>query len=141
MATMFPNVEDRAIWDHAHEAKVCTAADLFDITGADDAPEGYLESIDAYLSNFAAPIYTTSGGGETKYQTCLHCDGLLGGMFGGFEWGICHGEGHCGFCGWPARAHHFAKDADGKELFTLRNYALQYLPDADAEAVAKAEAA
>ena len=49
---------------------------------------------------------------------------------GGFEWGLVHGEGHCRFCRWPARVHHFIKDASGKDLISARNIVLQYHPSA-----------
>jgi hypothetical protein len=117
-------------WDHSHAATVCLPESLFTITG--EVPDGYLESCAVYLAAFAAPIF--SDGDKTKAMVCLHCDADLSGFFGSFEWGIAHGEGRCNICGYPARAFHVAKDADGGELFTLRNFILQYLPDFEAEA-------
>lgn len=56
--------------------------------------------------------------------TSLRC--VLGlGFFGGFEWGLAHGEGHCSSCHYPMRGHH---QVDG--LGTIRNLFLAYHPSA-----------
>ena len=46
------------------------------------------------------------------------------GLFGGFEWGVAHGEGHCTYCPYPMRGHH---RVDG--LGTIRNLLLPYHPN------------
>lgn len=56
--------------------------------------------------------------------TSLRC--VLGlGFFGGFEWGLAHGEGHCSYCRYPMRGHHHV---DG--VGTIRNLFLAYHPSA-----------
>ena len=56
--------------------------------------------------------------------TSLRC--ALGmGFFGGFEWGLAHGEGHCSYCRYPMRGHHLV---DG--LGTIHNLFLPYHPSA-----------
>lgn len=84
--------------------------------GADDE----LARWDAYFSQFA----------ELTDARCLCCGGQLGcrigmGVFGGFEWGLTHGEGHCTYCRYPMRGHH---RVDG--LGTIRNLFLPYHPSA-----------
>ena len=114
---------------HAHEPRVCTMADLFTINGDEADVETLLQEGDAYLAIFAAP--TRVDGDEV----CFHCgerfSGLLANLgFGaGIEWGLVHGEGHCSKCRWPYRGMHYPKDAEGKELFSMRNLFLAYLPD------------
>lgn len=63
---------------------------------------------------------------EGKKGKCINCNyQLTGQLFGGaFEWGLAHGEGHCGVCGYPARAIHRIEGVG-----TLSNYVLQYHPD------------
>lgn len=97
-------------------------------------------ALDAYFEPFAALPGEVTEDGSFKIapgQPCINCgEGLSDGMMalmgfskGGFEWGITHGEGHCRNCGWPTRAYHFIKDADGNDLMTLRGVLLQYHPD------------
>lgn len=98
-----------------------------------DDEKQFAEDVNSYFSErFAAPIRDDEG-----RFLCLHCGTRLTGSLvdqllnldgGGFTWGLAHGEGHCRLCSWPARAYHFAKDREGKDLFTLRNVVLQYLP-------------
>jgi hypothetical protein len=45
------------------------------------------------------------------------------GLFGGFEWGLAHGEGHCTYCHYPMRGHHLVEG-----LGTIRNLFLAYHP-------------
>ena len=59
---------------------------------------------------------------------CLCCGNTLGcrfgiGLFGGFEWGLAYGEGHCAYCHYPMRGHHCVDD-----LGTIRNLFLAYHP-------------
>jgi hypothetical protein len=86
------------------------------------------EDLEKYFHHFAKP-------GEG--HPCLRCgnplspkiiDALLG-TEGGFEWGLVHGHGHCRKCRWPAVAHHFIKDRDGKDICTIHNLILQAHPD------------
>jgi hypothetical protein len=68
-------------------------------------------------------------------QTCIGCGYKLTGLFagllgpGGFTWGLAHGEGHCCYCGWPGRAHHYIKDKEGADMISLHNFVLQYHPE------------
>lgn len=73
---------------------------------------------DAYFSQFAKLI----DGRCLCCGTSLRC--ALGmGIFGGFEWGFVHGEGHCSRCHYPMRGHHQVA-----ELGTIRNLFLPYHP-------------
>jgi hypothetical protein len=96
------------------------------IKAADDTPPDLIAAFDAYFAPFAQP--------DKDEARCPGCEKSLTGlsaMFlgGGFTWGLVHGEGHCAACHWPARAHHFIKDAKGDDVITLRNYVLAYHPD------------
>lgn len=113
--------------EFAHQPTPCRTATLFKVD--DDAPEGFVEQLDEYLSAFAALVRID---GKTH---CFNCgepfDGMMN-MFGlavAFEWGLAHGEGHCSGCGWPMRAHHFPKDKDGGDLVTIRGFPLAYMPE------------
>lgn len=70
------------------------------------------ELVNAYLHSFV--------GDEGK---CPNCDSTLRNTMGSFYWGLVHGEAHCSGsmsnerCGWPCRAIHDIKDADGQSLF------------------------
>lgn len=75
-----------------------------------------LAAWDAYLEQFAK---LTDG-------QCLCCGIQLScsfNLFGGFEWGLEYGEGHCVHCRYPMRGHH---RVDG--LGTIRNLFLPYHP-------------
>lgn len=113
-----------------------------------ETPAATIAALDAYFEPFAQPEFDDKRGGEEKPMLCLKCREPLTGFFasmfgrGGFEWGIAHGEGRCRCCGWPARAMHYIKDADGQEVANIRNLVLQYHPDEVTErAPAKAETA
>lgn len=60
---------------------------------------------------------------------CICCGATLSGnevmaaFLGTFRWGLVHGEGKCGRCGWPARAYH----AFGP--FESLNVIMQYHPE------------
>lgn len=95
------------------------AADYFSKGPAADAEtDEELARWDDYFAKFAK---LTEG-------TCLCCGKSLRcafgmGLFGGFEWGMVHGEGHCAYCRYPMRGHHIV---DG--LGTIRNLFLPYHP-------------
>jgi hypothetical protein len=105
----------------------------------DDLPPETIKVFDEYFSCFAQPPMKVDEDGKNNVgdQPCLKCgEPLTGGLKnfllgkGGFTWGLAHGEGFCANCKWPARAHHFIKDADGKgDLMTIHNLVLQYHPD------------
>jgi len=85
---------------------------------ADAEVEQELARWDAYFAKF----------GKLTDAKCLCCGTQLScklgmGMFGGFEWGLAHGEGHCAHCGYPMRGHHCV-DGLGK----IRNLFLPYHP-------------
>lgn len=104
-----------------------------------DTPDATIKALDDYFFSFAQIPIEKADDGKTiiAKQPCLKCSeplsggGLAESFFGkgGFEWGLAHGEGHCRGCGWPARAYHFIKDADGNDVMTIRNIVLQYHPD------------
>ncbi len=90
-------------------------------TFKNDDPEvvkGVQQAIDQYLKDFA---FNTEQEGH-----CIQCGGRLGGILGTFEWGITHGEGRCGPCGWPARGYHRV-EVPGNTLTIRLIY--QYHPD------------
>lgn len=73
---------------------------------------------DSYFASFAKLI-------DARCLCCgtsMRC--ALGvGLFGGFAWGLAHGEGHCTYCHYPMRGHHRVDD-----LGTIRNLFLPYHP-------------
>ena len=81
------------------------------------------ERLAAYLSAFLPP------------GPCVRCGAVLGGSaenllaaaFGTFTWGIAHGEGTCGRCGYPARGIHRVDLGEGATA-TFPGI-LQYHPD------------
>lgn len=95
------------------------AADYFspkDSSASETAAE--LAQWDSYLSQFA----------KLPDARCLCCGnqlncGLGMGLFGGFEWGLVHGEGHCVHCRYPMRGHHRVEG-----LGTIHNLFLPYHP-------------
>lgn len=98
--------------------RVCAADYFSKPADAGAAADEELALWDDYLSRFAK---LTDG-------TCLCCGKSLRchlgmGLFGGFEWGLVHGEGHCTYCRYPMRGHH---RVDG--LGTIRNLFLPYHP-------------
>jgi hypothetical protein len=77
-----------------------------------------LERWDAYFARFA----------KLTDARCLCCGTSLRcalgmGLFGGFEWGLAHGEGRCAHCHYPMRGHHRVED-----LGVIRNLFLAYHP-------------
>jgi len=114
----------------------------------DGLPPETVKTFDSYFECFAQPPMTVDADGKNNIgnMPCLKCGkdllGLASFMLGGgFTWGLAHGEGFCVACKWPARAHHFIKDEDGKDVITLRNVILQYHPDFVTKRKSKAEAA
>ncbi len=121
-AEVFPTFDQRALIAlQAIEVPRVRAADYFSKkadAGADVDQE--LERWDAYFADFAK---LTDG-------RCLCCGKSLRcelgmGLFGGFEWGLAHGEGHCTYCRYPMRGHH---RVDG--LGRIQNLFLPYHPSA-----------
>lgn len=120
--------------EHKHKATVCTSS-ILKVSTREDTEEArtqmreFCEDADKYLSVFAEPVKDDRGN-----IVCLKCGEELTGLIasflgrGGFEWGLVHGEGYCRCCKWPGRGMHYPKGRDGKELFTLRNFVLQYHP-------------
>ncbi len=85
---------------------------------ADTTVDDELARWDEYLSRFARLT-------DAKCLCCgtsLRCTLGLG-IFGGFEWGLAYGEGHCSYCRYPMRGHH---KVDG--LGTIHNLFLAYHP-------------
>jgi hypothetical protein len=95
------------------------AADYLSKTPESDAEaDEELARWDDYFAKFA----------KLTGAACLCCGNSLRchlnmGLFGGFEWGLAHGEGHCAYCRYPMRGHHVV---DG--LGTIRNLFLPYHP-------------
>lgn len=45
---------------------------------------------------------------------CVDCGARLGGLIGSFGWGIVHGLGECGSCGFPYQYYHrYSTNAPG----------------------------
>jgi len=86
----------------------------------DTADPQEVEAITEHFNNsdiFAEP-------NEDDIGLCLCCGAQqLGFLTGRFTWGIVHGEGFCGNCGWPARLYHYI---DTHQRITLL---LQYHPN------------
>ena len=108
--------------------EICTVDDIgLELTGPDAPP--FIAAMNEYLSTFAKPTAAGNGDefmfGRTK---CLHCDSALDGLLGSFVWGMAAGEGECGICGWPGRAHHNPM-IDGEPMFPHAfERVLQYHP-------------
>lgn len=95
----------------------------------DEAPPEVVEYLEAYFRPFAEPP-REDGNGAAGGHRCLHCDHhQLGLLLGCFAWGIAHGEGRCGHCGWPARLYHYLRfpGSDEDQRIVLL---LQYHPEA-----------
>jgi hypothetical protein len=95
------------------------ASDYFSKTSeANEETDRELAGWDVYFAGFA----------KLTDAKCLCCGTSLRcvfglGFFGGFEWGMAHGEGHCSYCHYPMRGHH---RVDG--LGTIHNLFLPYHP-------------
>lgn len=108
----------------------CTHSDVgIEITGAD--ADKLLGPLDEYLAIFAKPVRDANRRGNLLFGgiKCLQCDSSLNGALGTFEWGFVSGEGTCGKCGWPGRAHHRPKDEEGEIFEGTLEFVLQYHPD------------
>ncbi len=86
---------------------------------------GAEEDVEVVLAHFRSVADQFADPGEEG--KCINCDRQQSGLLGAFSWGIIHGEGECGNCGWPARAYHFVKMPNGDEK--LLEAVLQYHPD------------
>lgn len=89
-----------------------------DTPEAIDEKENTTKIIQEYLNQFA----NTNG-------KCPCCNRDLGGILGTFRWGIVHGEGECGDCGYPVRGHHVIKNEEGETFLTFQNYMMPYHPN------------
>ena len=95
------------------------------ITCGDDAPAEFTDALTGYFDQFCKPDSDCPGCGSKPFAH----DPISAFLEATFEWGVVHGHGHCGKCGWPGVVHHFVKDEDGDELCTLRNFGLMVHPD------------
>ena len=99
---------------------------------SDDTDPAVIRALDEYFRHFVAlDIKESPDGGKPDIQTqkCVGCGKDLTGLFGTWRWGIAHGVGECGSCGWPSHGHHFIKDEKGEPVATLHNIILQVHPD------------
>lgn len=103
----------------------------FDMGELADMPtDADREAVRAYFAQFADTR------NDEMEVTCPGCDRKLYGHRGAiwqavgiytFEWGLAHGEGRCGDCGWPAKGHPEVTISDGRVMrFPLP---LPYHPD------------
>jgi len=88
---------------------------------AKEAKENFIKIINKYLRMFVSD------------KKCINCEEDLSGIFGTFNWGIVHGEGHCSNCGYPARGRHYIKAKnlvidDKEETELILPFILQYHP-------------
>lgn len=115
--------------ESAATVETCTIEDLgIEITGSDAPP--LVAAVNKYLSIFAKPVRRKVASSILGGVDCFRCGVPLDGMLGSFTWGIVHGEGVCGKCGWPCRAYHSPTDEDGDEIFDgAIALVLQYHPD------------
>lgn len=77
--------------------------------------------LDEYLSGFCKGVIRGDDGEEI--EELGGCPGCLRTLGGGllesalgmatFRWGLAHGEGNCGECGWPVTAYHFVFFEEG----------------------------
>lgn len=86
---------------------------------------------DKYFADFIDPLSTRieGDGGIAGTQRCIQCGSRLDGILGSFGWGLAHGEGNCGECGYPSRVHHKIMDEDGELFVEMRFAMLQYHPE------------
>lgn len=98
---------------------------------SDDTKPEVIKALDEYFRHFVALEIKPDHEGKPDIQTqmCVGCGEILSGLLGTWRWGIAHGVGECGKCGWPSHGHHFIKDENGDSLMTLRNFILQVHPD------------
>ena len=84
-----------------------TVADLpFDLVLTSRSWDDYLalEAVGDELNSYLAAFVHS--------EKCIKCEadiakpGIVGALLNSFTWGLVNGEGHCGRCGWPARAYH-----------------------------------
>ena len=101
------------------------------MNASDDTPPSTIKALDDYFSHFVAVQIEKDEKGvpHLRPQTCAGCGQTLTGFLGTWRWGIAHGAGECGNCGWPSYGHHEIKDGDGEAIGTLRNFILQVHPD------------
>lgn len=113
---------------------ICSIDDIgLKLSGEDAQP--YIDAVNEYLKVFAKPVRKKSAGDFLTGNTqCFRCEADLGGLLGSFVYGICHGEGMCRHCRWPARALHYIQ-IDGKDMFTgPLEMILQYHPSVVSDA-------
>lgn len=78
-------------------------------------------ALNAYLHHFTLLQLTQKTSFFTGGNHCPNCISPLGGMLGTFTYGIVHGEGRCGRCGYPCRTRHVVTDPDtGEELLEMK---------------------
>ena len=87
----------------------------FLFTNVESSDPAVIAALDAYLGNFCEPVIDKNG---IKCPQCgSYVTGFMAIMFGGFQWGITHGEGMCGHCRMPARGLHRFHDAESGARF------------------------
>lgn len=121
MTVTFPTFDREALVAlQARDVPRVHAADYFKIEESADQKivTEAMARWDDYLAQFAKLI----DGRCLCCGTSLRCP-LGMGLFGGFSWGLAHGEGHCAHCGYPMRGHHRVED-----LGTIYNLFLPYHP-------------
>lgn len=113
----------------------CTFATLAAAFGMKLIPKGDAtpEEIAAATAEMEATITNQVKCFVPPQKECLGCGSILAGsdiaeayLRATFTYGLAHGEGHCGKCGYPARANHYPPK-DGSGLTFAR--VLQYHPD------------
>jgi hypothetical protein len=84
----------------AANLRPCDWTDLLRLKDGGAMDAGDEQALNDYLGHFLPPS-----------DKCVSCGavqaGLMGALLGGFVYGLAHGEGACGRCGYPARANHY----------------------------------
>lgn len=113
----------------------CTYDSLVAALGLTFKPAGDAspEEVAAGLAEIRAAIDKQFAPFIPPQKECLGCGSILAGdslvdafLRATFTYGLAHGEGFCGNCGYPARANHYAPEG-GAGLTFVR--VLQYHPD------------
>ena len=117
-AKLFPSFDRAALAAlQSRDVPRARVADYFNTRPAAEVDQE-LARLEAYLTQFA----------KLTDAKCLCCGTSLlcpfgMGVFGGFEWGLVHGEGRCSTCGYPMRGHHRVEG-----FGVIRNLFLPYHP-------------
>src|SRR5262245_59848892 len=76
--------------------------------------------LDEYQASYCKGLVREGGEEVEEFGGCPGCMNQLGGAMiesavglATFRWGLQHGEGNCGECGWPVTGYHFVFFGEG----------------------------